>query len=83
MAIIHGIVFENSPRSHFRAMDIWHTCEPDKIGIEGWVAKVIRDLDPSAENGLQGENFGQGWHRAINMWDVPVTSVNHLESYDV
>ena len=25
IAIIHGIGFENSPRSHFRAMDIWHT----------------------------------------------------------
>ena len=32
MAIIHGIGFENSPRSHFRAMDIWHTCEPDIVG---------------------------------------------------
>ena len=42
MAIIHGIGFENSPRSHFRAMDIWHTCEPDSIGISSWLAKVIR-----------------------------------------
>ena len=83
MAIIHGIGFENSPRSHFRAMDIWHTCEPDKIGIDGWVAKVIRDLDPSAENVLKGVNFGQGLPRALTMRGVPVTSVNHLETYGV
>ena len=37
MAIIHGIGYENSPRSHFRSMDIWHTCEPDTVGTEGWV----------------------------------------------
>ena len=40
MAIIHGIGFENSPRSHFRAMDIWHTCEPDSIGVNGWLGPV-------------------------------------------
>ncbi|SUZ84242.1 uncharacterized protein METZ01_LOCUS37096 [marine metagenome] len=83
MAIIHGIGFENSPRSHFRAMDIWHTCEPDRIGIDGWVAKVIRDLDPSGENVLKGVNFGQGLPRALTMRGVPVTSVNHLETYGV
>ena len=25
VAIIHGIGYDNSPRSHFRSMDIWHT----------------------------------------------------------
>ena len=46
MAIIHGIGYEDSSRSHFRSMDIWHTCEPDKVGTEGWLGRVIRDLDP-------------------------------------
>ena len=83
MAIIHGIGFENSPRSHFRAMDIWHTCEPDSIGVDGWVAKVIRDLDPAGENVLKGVNFGQGLPRALAMRGVPVTSVNNLATYGV
>jgi len=83
LAIINGIGFEDSPRSHFRAMDIWHTCEPDKIGIDGWVAKVIRDLDPGGENVLTGVNFGQGLPRAMTMRGVSVTSVNHLATYGV
>ena len=83
LAIINGIGFEGSPRSHFRAMDIWHTCEPDKIGIDGWVAKVIRDLDPGGENVLKGVNFGQGLPRAMTMRGVSVTSVNHLATYGV
>ena len=83
MAIIHGIGFANSPRSHFRAMDIWHTCEPDSIGINGWLGKVIRDLDPAGENVLKGVNFGQGLPRALTMRGVPVTSVNHLATYGV
>ena len=83
MAIIHGVGFQNSPRSHFRAMDIWHTCEPERIGIDGWVAKVIRDLDPNGENVLKGVNFGQGLPRAMAMRGVPVTSVNNLATYGV
>ena len=83
VAIIHGIGFENSPRSHFRAMDIWHTCEPDVVGTEGWVAKVVRDLDPKGENVLKCVNFGQGLPRALALRGVPITSVSNLESYGV
>ena len=35
MAIIQGVGYENSSRSHFRAMDIMHTCEPDRVGTQG------------------------------------------------
>ncbi len=83
LAIVHGIGFDKSPRSHFRTMDIWHTCEPDKVGTEGWVAKVLRDLDPQGENVLKGVNFGQGLPRALALRGVPVTSVSNLESYGV
>ena len=83
VAIIHGIGYENSPRSHFRSMDIWHTCEPDTVGTEGWLGKVIRDLDPKGENVLKGVNFGQGLPRALALRGVPVTSVSDLASYGV
>jgi len=83
VAIIHGIGYENSPRSHFRSMDIWHTCEPDKVGTEGWLGKVIRDLDPKGSNVLTGVNFGQGLPRALALRGVPVTSVSDLASYGV
>ena len=81
MAVIHGIGYENSSRSHFRSMDIWHTCEPDNVGTEGWVGKVIRDLDPKGENVLKGINFGQGLPRAMALRGVPVTSVSNVETY--
>ena len=35
VAILHGVGYQNSPRSHFRSMDIWHTCEPDTLGTRG------------------------------------------------
>ena len=52
VAVINGIGYPNPNRSHFRSMDIWHTAEPDKVGNDGWLGRVIRDLDPNAENVL-------------------------------
>jgi uncharacterized protein (DUF1501 family) len=81
VAIIQGVGYPNPNRSHFRSMDIWHTCEPDKIATEGWLGRTIRDLDPKAENVLTGVNFGRGLPRALGCKGVPVASVGNLETY--
>ena len=81
VAIVQGIGYENSSRSHFRGMDIWHTCEPDKISTEGWVARLIRDLDPDGENPLTGVNIGRGLPRAMAAAGVTATSVGDLDNY--
>jgi uncharacterized protein (DUF1501 family) len=83
VAIIQGIGYPNPSRSHFRSMDIWHTCEPTKVGEEGWVGRAIRDMDPQKENVLTGVNFGRGLPRALAVPGVPVASVGNLETYGV
>jgi uncharacterized protein (DUF1501 family) len=83
VAIIQGIGYPNPNRSHFRSMDIWHTCEPDKVGEEGWLGRALRDLDPNTENVLTGVNFGRGLPRALVAPGVPVASVGNLETYGV
>ena len=81
MAIIQGIGYENSIRSHFRAMDIWHTCEPNTVATEGWLAKVIRELDPNSVNPLTAISFGKGLPRALAAPGVIATSVDNLDNY--
>ena len=83
VAVINGIGYPTPNRSHFRSMDIWHTCEPEKVGTEGWLGRVIRDLDPNADNVLTGVNFGRGLPRAMALTGVPVASVAVLETYGV
>jgi uncharacterized protein (DUF1501 family) len=83
MAIIQGIGYPDSNRSHFRGMDIWHTAEPDRVGTEGWLAQAVQVLDPDAENVLTGVNIGQGLPRAMAKTGVPVTSIGDLEGYGV
>jgi len=81
IGIINGIGYPNPNRSHFRSKDIWYTAEPEKIGAEGWLGSVIRDLDPTGENVLTGVNFGRGLPRALVCKGVPVASVGNLEKY--
>ena len=81
MAVIHGVGYANSPRSHFRSMDIWHTCEPDIIGTEGWLGRAIRDIDPAGENPVTGVNIGQSLPRAMMVPGVSVASVADLSTY--
>ena len=83
VAIIQGVGYPNGSRSHFRSMDIWHTCEPNMVGSEGWLGRAIRDLDPNKENVLTGVNFGLGLPRALAVPGVPVASVGNLETYGV
>ena len=83
VAIIQGIGYANANRSHFRSMDIWHTCEPEEVGTEGWAGRAIREMDPGAENVLTGVNFGRGLPRSLAAPGVPVASVGNLETYGV
>jgi uncharacterized protein (DUF1501 family) len=83
VAIIQGIGYPKPSRSHFRSMDIWHTCEPEKVGDEGWLGRAIRELDPNKDNVLTGVNFGRGLPRALAVAGVPVASVGNLETYGV
>ena len=81
VAVIHGVGYPDSPRSHFRSMDIWHTCEPDKLGTEGWLGRATKDIDPNKENVLTTVSFGAALFRALVMPGVPVGCVDDLDSY--
>jgi uncharacterized protein (DUF1501 family) len=83
VASSQGVGYPNPNRSHFRSMDIWHTCEPDKQGTEGWLGRAVKAMDPKAENVLTCVNFGRGLPRALVLGGVPVASVGNLESYGV
>jgi uncharacterized protein (DUF1501 family) len=81
VAIVHGVGYPNSVRSHFRSMDIWHTCEPVKTGTEGWLGLATRELDPQRHNIVTAVSFGPSMFRALAVPGVPVACVDDLETY--
>jgi uncharacterized protein (DUF1501 family) len=81
MAIVSGIGYAKPDYSHFRSMDIWYTAQPDAMATDGWLGKLVRDLDPRADNVLTAVSFGRGLPRALSLAGVPVASVAQLDSY--
>jgi uncharacterized protein (DUF1501 family) len=81
MAIVNGIGYAKPDYSHFRSMDIWYTAQPESMATDGWLGKLVRDLDPRADNVLTAVSFGRGLPRALSLAGVPVASVAELDSY--
>jgi uncharacterized protein (DUF1501 family) len=81
VAIIAGVGYPKPDRSHFRSMDIWHTAQPESVIAEGWLGRVIRELDPQKQNVCTGVSFGQGLPRAMYLAGTPAISVTQLEGY--
>ena len=81
VAVVQGIGYPDSNRSHFRGMDVMHTCTPNEVSTVGWLGNTIEILDPVGENPLTGVNFGVGLPKAMTKSGVPVTSVSNLDTY--
>src|SRR6201993_5486706 len=82
LAVMHGVGYLDSPRSHFRSMDIWHTCEADKVGTEGWLGRVAREFDPKKENVVTTVSFGPSLPRSLAVPGGPGACVaGPLERY--
>ena len=81
MAIVNGIGYPKPDYSHFRSMDIWYTAQPETMATDGWLGKLVHDLDPKADNVLTAVSFGRGLPRALSLAGVPVASVAELDSY--
>ncbi len=52
LSIVQGVGYANSDRSHDRAMQIWHTAEPERTDCQtGWLGRVAdRMSDPNEAN---------------------------------
>lgn len=50
LAIVQGVGYPSSSRSHFRSTEIWQTAQPDQVGRTGWIG---RHLDATAV-GVEG-----------------------------
>ena len=53
VAIVAGVGYSNPNRSHFRSMDIWHTCEPDTVATKGGSAGLSETWTPPVRTCLR------------------------------
>lgn len=55
LAVINGVGYPDSDRSHFRSMDIWQSASPNSAATSGWIG---RWLDYSSRDSLSVLNIG-------------------------
>lgn len=45
LAVVQGVGYPNPDRSHFEAMDIWHTADPRRTTQTGWLGRATTEMD--------------------------------------
>jgi uncharacterized protein (DUF1501 family) len=45
LAVVQGIGYPNPDRSHFEAMDIWHSADPKRQAQNGWLGRASVEMD--------------------------------------
>ena len=53
----------------------------DLGGTEGWLGRVVRELDPNKDNVATAVSMGSTLFRALSLPGVPVACVDNLDSY--
>ncbi|HEV8634633.1 MAG TPA: DUF1501 domain-containing protein [Chloroflexota bacterium] len=69
LAIVQGVGYPNPNRSHFRAMEIWQTAEPNRAPTEGWLGRYLDAACCGEDRPVQSPTLG-----ALNFGDtLPLT----------
>src|SRR6202051_4183884 len=50
LAIVQGVGYPNSDRSHFESMDIWQSADPKRKTNSGWVGRAAATLQDTRRN---------------------------------
>lgn len=45
LAVVQGVGYPNPQRSHFEAMDIWHSADPQRALKSGWLGRATAEID--------------------------------------
>ena len=81
LAVVQGCGYPKPNRSHFRSMEIWHTCNPESSQPTGWLGHY---LDHAARGGGQPVsplNIGTELPQALVGNGTPVPSIERLEDF--
>lgn len=86
-AIVHGVGYPDSSRSHFKSRDIWHTADVkfDKMKVDttGWLGRAV---DVLAQGGAAVPGLSVGSLQVplmLKSREIVVPSLNRIEEYQI
>ncbi|HLI28063.1 MAG TPA: DUF1501 domain-containing protein [Chloroflexota bacterium] len=81
LAIVAGVGYPNPDRSHFRAMDIWQTAEPEAYAETGWLGRYLAGCACGGGEQAAALSLTPTLPRALWTESVFVPSLTSLAAY--
>jgi uncharacterized protein (DUF1501 family) len=81
MAVVHGVGYPQPSFSHFRAMDIFQTANPEGKADEGWLAKLVKGAVDRRGHPFAGFAAGGTLPPALMSPDYPIPAVQSVDTY--
>ena len=81
MAVVLGVGYPNPNRSHFRAMDIWHTASTTNVTGNGWIGRLMDATAHETDSAWRGANIGNELPRSLFADSVFVPSLSSIPAY--
>jgi uncharacterized protein (DUF1501 family) len=83
LAIVHGVGYPNPTFSHFKAMDIWQTANPEGRADEGWLAKLVKGSVDRRGHPFAGFAAGGTLPPALMSPDLAVPAVDNATTFKI
>ncbi len=77
LAVVEGVGYPNPNYSHFRAMDIWQSADPDGVAKDGWLGRYFDGLTDLDGHPLAGLSVGRSLPSSM---EAPKVAVPAIES---
>jgi uncharacterized protein (DUF1501 family) len=81
VAVVEGVGYPNPTFSHFKAMDIWQSADPQGNAREGWLGSYFDHLSDAGGHPLAGLSVGRALPSAFESTKTTVPSVESLETF--
>jgi uncharacterized protein (DUF1501 family) len=81
LAVVEGVGYPDPTYSHFKAMDIWQTADPNAKLREGWLGRYFDGLTDLEGHPLAGLSVGRILPTAFESTKSTVPSVESLETF--
>lgn len=83
VAVLQGVGYPKPNRSHFRALDIWHSADPDGPPRTGWLGRYADGLDAAGEQGELIVHFGSPVTLAVRRERTPPLALESEDSFSI
>ncbi len=83
LAIIEGVGYPNPNFSHFKAMDIWQSADPDGHATEGWLGRYFDGLTDADGHPLVGLSYGSRSPTSFTSSKLSLPAVSSLETFSL